>query len=103
MAWLADLQAKKEAAIKVLPETIKQGKPGTDQRVPPRYYYFKFDKMAELETKSGKALIFPGEGGNPDTSVIIPLNTTDVILVTLSPEYLYQDPIVKSIISTVSQ
>lgn len=103
MSWFKDLEAKKELAIKVLPETIKQGKWGTDERIPPRYYYFKFDKMSELETKKGKALIFPGEGGYPDTSVIIPLNTTDVILVTLSPEYLYQDPIVKSIISTVSQ
>lgn len=100
--WFKDLQAKKDVAIKVLPEAIKWGKPGTDERIPPIYYYFKFDKMIELETKSGKALIFPGEKGNPDTSVIIPLNSTDVVLVILSPEYLYQDPIIKAIVSSVS-
>ncbi|MEK6861140.1 MAG: hypothetical protein AABY07_04150 [Nanoarchaeota archaeon] len=102
MGWFRDLQTKKEVAIKALPITI-ESVGYTDALDYPRYHNFKFDMMSEWETQNWKGLIFPSQDYNPDTSILIPLNDTDLVLVTLSPTYLYKDPIVKTIINSVTK
>lgn len=102
MEWFGALKTKNPIAIEVLPETIKVT-PGTDQKIPPHYYDFNFDKMTDFETKAGRALVFPEAEYGLRTSIMVPLNNTDLVLVTLSPDYLLQDPIIEAIIASLDK
>ncbi len=99
VAWLKDLEAKKDIAVKALPETIKPVL-GTDALNYPLYVNFTLDQIRIFETKRAEAVVVSGEKED-ETSVIIPLNNIDVVLVTLFPGYLSDDPIIKAIISSI--
>lgn len=102
VVWLNDVLAKKVSAVTALPSTIESA-PGTDGLSYPAYYSYDLNKMMEIHTTSGvTGVIFPpGNEHIPDANVIIPLNTTDVAFVLLSPTYLINDPVIKGILTSI--
>lgn len=78
--WFNDLLAKNPKSIEVLPSTIKQGKPGTDEQVAPLYYGFKLDEMQELEIDHQKAL-HTQEKAYVTNRVLVPLNDRDLLFI----------------------
>lgn len=100
MAWFNAVKAKNESAVKALPITIKSV-PGTDGLDYPVYYNYDLKEMREIDTDSGKGIILPARDSNPNTSIVIPINDRDVVLVLLSPANLYKDPIIKAILASI--
>lgn len=78
--WFNDLLARNPKSIEVLPSTIKQGKPGTGERVAPLYYGFKFDEFKELEIDNRKALHIQEKPYGTDR-VLVPLNDKDLLFI----------------------
>lgn len=97
VAWYADIQSKKPSAIQVDPAT-EIAIEGTDAKSSPKYMYYDYEQM---EVFADKGVIFPAADSNPDTSVLIPLNDTDLALVFLSPGFLYTNPVVREIMNTI--
>jgi hypothetical protein len=100
ISWYNDLQLKKQAAIQA-PISTRIYRPGSDGYSDPLYANYDFSKMERLKTDVGEGLIFPGTESNPDTTILIPLNNSDLILVLFSPGYFYKDPIIKGILTSI--
>lgn len=80
VGWFNDLLARNPKSIEVMPSTIKQGRPGTGERVAPLYYGFKFDEFKELEIDNKKALHIQENIYNTDR-VLVPLNDQDLLFI----------------------
>lgn len=100
VAWLNGIKAKDPNALKALPSTIKPV-PGTDALDYTLYHNLDVNDVVNINSASGSGVIIPAKDGSPDTLVVIPLNSKDVALVLLDPGYLYKNPIINSILTSI--
>ncbi len=98
-SWYKDLLAKKPLAIQVFPQTVKSV-PGTDALDHPFYFNYDFNKVSEIDTPNGKGIVIRRE--DHDANVIVPLGNGELVLVVISPTYLVDDPIFKTIFSSIT-
>lgn len=99
ISWYNDLLAKRQKALQA-PISTRIYRPGTDGYSDPDYAHYDLSKMESFQTTKG--IIFPASGNFPDTNILIPLSSTDLVLVLISPRDLYKDPIMKAIISSIN-
>lgn len=98
LAWYEDVRAKKPAAVKTLKQDI-QSVPGTDGFIYPEYAGYNLDQMIVREASKGGGLVFLKDEN--DANILIPLNETDLILITVSPNTFYENPAFQEIIRSI--
>ncbi|GEM_PF-3521281 len=99
VAWYRDVAAKKEIAVKALPSTIKPV-PGTDASSYPNYHGYELDKMKDVTTQLGKGVLIPNQSIGY-LSMLVPLNENELIILLISPDYLYDNPLFHAIITSI--